>query len=495
MDLNLTPKSPGLPGQNPAPSDPTQAKENEQQEGEEYLFFNVMPKNKSKENIVEPSVKIAEQVKEPNKSGEFFKKYRLYIIGVVALLILAPLVYFLIGKFGGGSGESDIKINTPPPKIKNTSTSTPLNSENTTTPQEWRDKYFTGCQDEKICGDAADPDHDGLTNIQENSLTTDPNNPDSDQDGLSDGDEVNVFGSSPSNSHTGRDRNYNDADYIKGAFDFSSDKSLSREQIAALSAKMTQFGLHTTTITTLGDILLKTYNFNGQGDSSGNATTTPASGTATSTISGFDMSVEAKQDRDTQRSSTIKNIESALVKYYTDNKAYPASANFSDMFQKVKPYLKVATNALDPINQDPFIYGYASSNNGADFTLSFFSEVANQIIKKHGADAQKDSAVEQSGIYDDQRQNDLESIRTALLLYSNKNVAGTQDYVFPSVEKYKTALVPEFISAIPKDPKTGQDYEYKVSDTFNTFTLKAALDNAPSGTSGYLCNQEDCRNY
>ena len=127
--------------------------------------------------------------------------------------------------------------------------------------------------------------------------------------------------------------------------------------------------------------------------------------------------------------------------------------------------------------------------------MSFFIEVGNQIIKKHAADAQKDSQGEQSAIYDDQRKNDLENLRTALLLYSNKNVAGNQEYVFPSADKFKTSLVPEYVSVIPKDPKTGQDYLYQVSDTFNTFTLKSILDNPPTGTSGYLCNQEDCHTY
>jgi hypothetical protein len=42
-----------------------------------------------------------------------------------------------------------------------------------------------------------DPDRDGLTNLQEFQLGTDPNNPDTDGDGLSDGDEVNKYHTSP----------------------------------------------------------------------------------------------------------------------------------------------------------------------------------------------------------------------------------------------------------------------------------------------------------
>jgi hypothetical protein len=42
-----------------------------------------------------------------------------------------------------------------------------------------------------------DPDRDGLTNLQEFQAGTDPNNPDTDGDGLSDGDEVNKYHTNP----------------------------------------------------------------------------------------------------------------------------------------------------------------------------------------------------------------------------------------------------------------------------------------------------------
>lgn len=52
---------------------------------------------------------------------------------------------------------------------------------------------------------AGDDDSDGLSNTQEISLGTDPNNPDTDNDGLTDGLEINQFGTNPKNQDTDGD--------------------------------------------------------------------------------------------------------------------------------------------------------------------------------------------------------------------------------------------------------------------------------------------------
>ena len=132
---------------------------------------------------------------------------------------------------------------------------------------------------------------------------------------------------------------------------------------------------------------------------------------------------------------------------------------------------------------------------GTDFVLSFYSEVANQLIKKTSANAIKDAGEAQASVYDNQRETDLDSLRTALLLYSQNTVSGNQEYVFPTKAKYRTAIVPLYISEIPVDPKTGAQYSYEVPPTFTTFTLKTPLDNPPVGTTGYSCNQDGCQNY
>jgi len=51
----------------------------------------------------------------------------------------------------------------------------------------------------------SDSDNDGLTNAEEIALGTDPNNPDTDGDGLKDGDEVKKYGTNPKNKDTDGD--------------------------------------------------------------------------------------------------------------------------------------------------------------------------------------------------------------------------------------------------------------------------------------------------
>jgi hypothetical protein len=460
---------------------------------EQELVFNIMPEVKNQGGVVEAKVKVESQTTEPEKpkmSLDSLAKYKWYLIGGIGLLVAGVGAYFLLGKIGSSGYESEnLLVQTQPPV--NHQQPKPEATTHATS-QEWRDKYFTGCEDTTICGDEADPDHDGLTNAEEFKEGTDPNNQDSDQDGLSDGDELRVFSSNPLSSHTANNAKFSDADYIKGGYDFKTDKKMMPAQIAEISAKMKEHDLHSDTVITLSDYLTKVYKFTPAVSTSTASNTIPSTTNASTTI---DQSLEAKQDRDAQRTNTIKNIEIALVKYQADNKTYPTDTDFNSMFTAIKPYLKVAANPKDPLNRDPFIYIYTADPTGADFTLSFFSEVAGQIIKKHAVDAAKDSKAAEAAIYDDQRTNDLESLRTALLLYSQQNTAGNEDYVFPKTDKYKTALVPTYISQIPRDPKTQAEYEYQVSTTFNTFTLKAVLDNPDPGTTGFLCNQDECKAY
>src|SRR5579863_7690148 len=62
-------------------------------------------------------------------------------------------------------------------------------------PDDWKVAHGLDQNDPYLAME--DPDHDGLTNLEEYQNGTDPNNPDTDGDGLSDGDEVHIYHTNP----------------------------------------------------------------------------------------------------------------------------------------------------------------------------------------------------------------------------------------------------------------------------------------------------------
>jgi len=75
-----------------------------------------------------------------------------------------------------------------------------VDSDNDGLPDWWELRWFGTL----AYGAGDDPDHDGLTNLQEYQHSTDPHNPDTDGDGLNDGDEV-AHGTNPLNPDTDGD--------------------------------------------------------------------------------------------------------------------------------------------------------------------------------------------------------------------------------------------------------------------------------------------------
>jgi len=77
---------------------------------------------------------------------------------------------------------------------------TDLDSDSDSMPDWWEHDYRLDWENPDNAGE--DPDDDGLTNLQEYLHRTDPKDSDSDDDGLSDGDEVNVHSTDPTNPDT-----------------------------------------------------------------------------------------------------------------------------------------------------------------------------------------------------------------------------------------------------------------------------------------------------
>ncbi len=70
---------------------------------------------------------------------------------------------------------------------------------------------------------------------------------------------------------------------------------------------------------------------------------------------------------------------------------------------------------------------------------------------------------------DSRRKADLAQIRQALETYRSEN--GT----YPSTSNWKTAISPEYITTIPTDPKTHQDYTYQQVDSYH-YQLSTTLE-------------------
>lgn len=463
---------------------------------EQPTFYNVMPEvnSKGKGSFRKVDSSKAEGIfgtrsgmNSTNKTDltiqrpSFFKRiFRNKIIIPIIVVVLAGL-----GVGGWYIYKSITKIATPDVVVETPTEQKPTEDPDTTTTPEWLARYFGAetCTIKSTCADKSDPDKDGLTNKEEFEIGTDPNNPDSDSDGIADGDEHHIFNSDPLISRTYRDGQYNDADFVKGGYDIGSNNLYTDAQIADIKAKIQEKGLHQPTLTTIGTLALSLYDFNDPNND------------ALKRLN-VDQSPQAKLDRDTQRQSTIKKIGAALIKYLNAKKTYPITNDFVALNDAVAPYNTVATNYNDPINVDQYVYGYQSDAKGLDFTLTYYSETQNQLIKYTAKNAQDAAKKDDAQTNDQQRVTDLENIKSALLIYSSANIDSNsnQVYVFPTKDQYPALLIPRYITTLPKDPN-GSSYIYEPSPNLDSFTLKATFEAPSAGKTGYMCNEEDCKEF
>lgn len=458
-------------------------------------FYNVMPEiaGAGKPPVVKPSlapkpaVNAAPLKGSPNTSSKSISlpteakdpgKRKFLLIGAIVFAVIL---------LGSGSGYYFFSLKSDEPKTEELNSNDGIEQINpdVTTPGEWLQRYFGAetCTELVTCGDKSDPDRDGLDNKAEFDTGTDPNNNDSDKDGIADGDEALIFSSDPLLSKTYRNGDYQDADFVKGGYDVQTNEPYTNERLVTIKTAIKQYGLHQPTLTTLGSLSFQLYEF-----------TDPS---LPALPADLDVSPQAKLDRDSQRQATIKKIGAALLKYQFDKKSFPPTDDFIVMSDMIKTYNTVATNYNDPVARDPYVYGYSATNKNSEFILTYYSETQNQLIKYFTKDAQADAAKDTSKVSDQQRKTDLENIQQALLVYSSTQLDPSSDkeFIFPPVDKLKSSLVPRYLTSIPTDPVTKLEYQYQVGAQFDTFTIKATLQNPSTGTTGYLCNQDECKPY
>lgn len=416
--------------------------------------------------------------------------------GIFALVFAFVAIWYAYSTFGGGTqifdGIEKLWKRVPPivEKKPNTSEAAPGNGEvvSGASDAQWRVKHF-GSSDCAECADSADSDADGASNGMEFTAGTDPKAADTDGDGLADGDEIAVFLCDPMNKYTAKNNAYTDADYMKGGwdcvFDPAGDIRLSDARKVQIADKIKQLRLHEPTLTTLGAAAAQF----------GVPAASPAQPQPTGVGEGAGASAEVKLEHDTERVTTIKKVAAALVAYKQQLGGYPQVSSFSEMAQKIKPFLGESVSVVDPVNVKPMTYEYQLNQSGSSFLLTYYSETQQQVVRYTESKALLEGGAADAKTRDAQRVKDLDKIRAALLIYSTATASASETFAFPVPSQVESKLAPQYIPTVPRDPLTKQLYPYEISEDGATFTLKAIFEKPAAGKTGYLCNQEECRGY
>lgn len=194
--------------------------------------FNVMPQDSRgyTGSIPTPSA--------PMEHASSSHRWVYLLIGAIVLLALGGVAYYMLGF--NKTEETPQVVASRLPKV-------------------WLQQYFNvdSCSDMATCGEAADPENDGLGNYDEFKAGTNPLNPDTDTDGLADGDEMNIYKTDPTLKYTDRreivaQNNWTDGFQIKNGFDPLTPalkfNDIRKQQI---ESAIQQYQLHEPSITTL----------------------------------------------------------------------------------------------------------------------------------------------------------------------------------------------------------------------------------------------------
>jgi len=148
----------------------------------------------------------SEEAAEPSGQGKKFFVLGAIIIGLVVIFVGGYLVYARY--FRATPANNTLETAQEQTEVTTTPAETTANPTENITPTP-----STG----EVTTQAIDSDQDGLTDEEEKSLGTNPNSPDSDNDGLFDREEVKVYGTDPLNPDTDGD-GYKDGDEVKNGY-------------------------------------------------------------------------------------------------------------------------------------------------------------------------------------------------------------------------------------------------------------------------------------
>jgi len=157
-------------------------------------------------------------LKEPG-IGKFI--FKLFIV-VIVVAVLGGVGWFaytkLIKPMPESSNLAEESVNIVPENTEMAATSTEVPGETLTEADEKIDEMAGDIQDDAILfGAPVDKDGDNIDDTREGQIGTDPNNWDTDGDGLSDGDEILIWQTDPLKSDTDGDT-YPDGSEVKNGY-------------------------------------------------------------------------------------------------------------------------------------------------------------------------------------------------------------------------------------------------------------------------------------
>jgi hypothetical protein len=175
----------------------------------------------------------------PSDAPSGGKKWFYIIVAVIVLLAAGGGLYYMLG----GKIKTESQQQTPASRLS----------------KGWLNTYFNvdTCVDQTKCSETADPEKDGLKNYDEFVAKTNPLNPDTDTDGIADGDEVNIYKTDPAEKYTDsrpdvRLNDWSDGFQIKGGYDpLTPGQKFTELRADQILASIDEFQMHEPTFTTL----------------------------------------------------------------------------------------------------------------------------------------------------------------------------------------------------------------------------------------------------